>query len=74
MRLKFDLKSERKKRGWLASYVAKEVGVSQGAISFWENGHKTPKPAHLARLLQLFGKSDLLATFNTIYGEDAASE
>lgn len=46
----------RKSRAMKQSALAQLLGVSQGAISHWENGTDLPSPAMLARIRELVGR------------------
>ena len=46
----------RKQRGWSQRRLARELGISQSAVSYWERGKSVPEPANvvdLERVLEL---------------------
>ena len=47
------IQSARRSHGWSQAELAERVGVSQSAISFWENGVETPVVVHQVRLIEL---------------------
>ena len=51
------LKEIRRQRGMTAEDVAKEMGVTQAAVSNWENGSRDPNVKTLIRLVQVLGCS-----------------
>lgn len=40
--------------------IARALGVSQSAVSFWESGLRAPSPARLRQLAKLLGDLSLL--------------
>ena len=48
------LKNLRKEKGLSQPQLAKEIGVSKGMISFWENGINEPTITYLIRLCNYF--------------------
>lgn len=51
------LKTLREERGLSQQSLAKEIGVSQKAIDFWERGINEPKASYLIKLAEYFGVS-----------------
>lgn len=52
---------QRNKRGMTQSVLAKRVGVTQGAVSRWENGKQAPHRAYWQQIAFVLGVSaDLL--------------
>lgn len=49
------LKSLRLEKGIGQVELAKQIGVSKGIISFWENGLREPSMSSLIALAQFFG-------------------
>lgn len=47
----------RKERNISQSTLAKEIGVTQKAIDFWEKGINEPKASYVMRLAKFFGVS-----------------
>lgn len=45
----------RNERGLTQKQLAKEIGVSMSAISFWETGVNEPKASYLVKLSNFFG-------------------
>lgn len=43
----------REKRGWTQVDLAKRLEVTQGTISFWENGVEIPSLSHQVRLIEM---------------------
>ncbi len=43
----------REKRGWTQSYLAHQLQVSQGTVSFWENGIELPSLNHQLQLIEI---------------------
>ncbi len=57
-----NLKALRLEQGIGQVELAKQIGVSKGIISLWENGLREPTLSSLVRLAQFFGVSiDYLA-------------
>lgn len=56
------LKELRLERGMTQKYVAEQIDVSLGTISFWENDVNEPKATHIVALAALYDISidDLL--------------
>jgi type I restriction enzyme M protein len=52
------IKELREKKGWNQKELSEQLGVSQGAVSSWENGRSRPRSAQLAKLQALFGLDD----------------
>ena len=49
------LKEIRKRNGYTQCSLAKELGVSQQAVSNWENGSTEPSVEMLCKLSEIFG-------------------
>ena len=47
----------RKEKGICQITLAKELGVSKGAISFWETGQREPTMQYLKKIAVYFGVS-----------------
>ena len=62
------LKEERNKKGVTAAEVAKSLGLTQGAISQFENGIKYPSTGVLVALAKYYGVS-----LDYLVGIDAAN-
>ena len=43
----------RKERGLTAESVARQIGVTQAALSNWENGARNPKPDMIVKIAQV---------------------
>ena len=58
-----NIEQKRKEKGLLQSDLARELGVTQGAISQWEKGTTQPAIKYLVRMAQIFSCTvdDLLA-------------
>lgn len=46
------IRAAREKRGWTQGELAAQLKVSQGTISFWENGVEVPSLDHQVRLIE----------------------
>ncbi len=46
------VRTARSKRGWTQGELARQLRVTQGTISFWENGLISPSLEHKVRLVQ----------------------
>ena len=55
--LKEIIKELRLEKGLSQAELAKEIGVSQKAIDFWEKGTNEPKASYIVRLADFFGVS-----------------
>lgn len=51
------LKKWRRLNGMKQAFVAHYLGVSQSAVSFWENGRERPSEAHLKKLRMLMAQT-----------------
>lgn len=51
------IKSLRLERGLTQTTLARELGVSKGIISIWENNINEPKATYIKRLALFFGVS-----------------
>jgi transcriptional regulator with XRE-family HTH domain len=51
------LRSERKRRKWLQSDLAKAVGVTEVTVSRWETGEVFPQPLYCRKLCEVLGIS-----------------
>lgn len=49
------LLSARQRAGLTQEEVAKELGVRQAAVSFWENGKTAPRARLLLKLASIYG-------------------
>lgn len=49
------MKRERKETGQNLRAVAKDLDVSLGVLSDWQNGNKTPRGDSIAKLAKYFG-------------------
>ncbi len=49
------LKTLRKEAGLTQEQVAKKLGVSRPAYTYWEKGEKRPTPDKLSNIAQLYG-------------------
>ena len=49
--------SARRKAGFSQMAVAKEMGISDAAVSMWETGKTRPRAAILSKLAKLYGCS-----------------
>lgn len=59
-----NLKELRTEKGYTQAELAKEIGVSQGAIYFWEKEINEPTAGYLVKLADIFGVSvDELLSF-----------
>jgi len=56
----------RKKLGLTQAALADELGVSQGSVSFYENGAVMP-PAIAARLISLCASNGVEVSFDDLY-------
>lgn len=45
----------RKEKGISQQFLAKEIGVTQKAIDFWEKGINEPKASYIVSLAKYFG-------------------
>ncbi|MCL6554503.1 MAG: helix-turn-helix domain-containing protein [Firmicutes bacterium] len=45
------LRRARVTRGWTQADLGRQVGVTQGAVSLWEQGEETPSFVHMLKLL-----------------------
>lgn len=52
------LRQERIKKGWTQEYVAKQIGITKGALHNIETGKRKPSYDVLVKLLDLFGYED----------------
>lgn len=60
------LKTLRKEAGLTQEEVAKKLGISRPAYTYWEKGEKRPTPDKLIQIASLFGVStDYLLNSNT---------
>ena len=66
-----NIEKKRKEKGLLQSDLARELGVTQGAISQWEKGMTEPSIKYLVKMAQIFGCTvdELLVTETS--GEEA---
>lgn len=62
------LRAERNKKGVTAAEVARSLGLTQGAISQFENGIKYPSTGVLVALAKYYG-----ASLDYLVGIDAAN-
>lgn len=51
------IKELRTERGLSQAALAKEIGVSQKAIDYWERGINEPKASYIVALAEFFGVS-----------------
>ena len=66
--------SARRKAGLSQMAVAKEVGISDAAVSMWETGKTRPRAAILSKLAKLYGCSvDELLAEDGLCAEDEAA-
>lgn len=49
------LKKYRMDSGYTIYSLADRVGVSYSTVSYWENGHKFPRPDKMMKLEDIFG-------------------
>lgn len=56
------IKEMRKAHGWTTKELGDRIGVSQAAVSNWENGLRSPKMSQLVKLSRILGctPNDLL--------------
>lgn len=52
-----NIRELRLERGLSQAALAKEIGVSQKAIDYWERGINEPKASYIVALADLFGVS-----------------
>lgn len=66
-----NIKELRKERGMSQKELAEKVGVSQGAVFFWEKEINEPTAGYLIKLSKLFGVSvdELLSIEKTAVSE-----
>ena len=55
--LKDNIRDMRKEKGYTQSQLASLVGVTQGAVYFWEKGINEPTAGYVVRLAEVFGVS-----------------
>ena len=51
------IKELRTERGLSQAALAKEIGVSQKAVDYWERGTNEPKASYIVALAEFFGVS-----------------
>ena len=51
------IKELRTERGLSQAALAKEIGVSQKAVDYWEHGINEPKASYILALAEFFGVS-----------------
>lgn len=51
------IKELRTERGLSQAALAKEIGVSQKAVDYWERGINEPKASYIIALAEFFGVS-----------------
>ncbi len=51
------IKELRTERGLSQAALAKEIGVSQKAVDYWERGINEPKASYIVALAEFFGVS-----------------
>ena len=51
------IKELRTERGLSQATLAKEIGVSQKAVDYWERGINEPKASYILALAEFFGVS-----------------
>ncbi len=51
------IKELRTERGLSQAALAKEIGVSQKAVDYWERGINEPKASYILALAEFFGVS-----------------
>ena len=51
------IKELRAERGLSQAALAKEIGVSQKAVDYWERGINEPKASYIVALAEFFGVS-----------------
>lgn len=54
MKIGENIKQLRKEHGITQAALAKEIGVSQKAVDYWEDGINEPKATYIARLADYF--------------------
>lgn len=66
------LKELRTKFGLTQTALAKEIGVSQGTVYFWEKGVNEPAAVYVAAIAEFFGVSadELLGVQNSVRPEN----
>src|SRR6266550_4144070 len=52
----YQLKAERKRRGWSQTQIAEALGVTTRTVSRWELGLTVPYPYYREQLCAFFGK------------------
>lgn len=57
MNIGANIKELRLERGLTQAELAKEIGVSQKAIDYWEHGTNEPKASYIILLADFFGIS-----------------
>ena len=55
--LKDNIRDMRKEKGYTQSQLASLIGVTQGAVYFWEKGINEPAAGYVVRLAEVFGVS-----------------
>lgn len=55
--LKKNIKELRTENGLTQAELAEKIGVSQGAVYFWEKGINEPTAGYLIKMAELFGVS-----------------
>ena len=69
-----NIKELRVERGLTQAQLAKLIGVTQGAVYFWEKGINEPTAGYLIKLARLFNVSvDELLSFETNKAEESSS-
>ena len=59
-----NIKEFRTEKGWTQAQLAEKIGVTQGAVYFWEKGINEPTAGYLIKLARLFSISvDELLSF-----------
>ena len=72
--LQQNIKDLRVERGLTQAQLAKLIGVTQGAVYFWEKGINEPTAGYLVKLARVFSVSvDELLSFESNKAEESSS-
>ncbi len=62
---RIDIERLRRAKGWSQAELARRVGVTQGAVGHWEQGHREPLASSAWKLSQALGcKMEDLFTYD----------
>lgn len=70
-----NIKELRIEKGYTQAQLAEQIGVTQGAVYFWEKGINEPTAGYLIKMARIFGTTvDELLSFESVQKREVSTK